>query len=69
LNYRYNSRLPTVITVAGFLEGIEGRLASRLQDPKLSNVIPIFAPDYRSQMSQSADTGTKPPRNKPRRWR
>jgi DNA replication protein DnaC len=49
LNYRYNSRLATVITVAGFLEGIEGRLSSRLQDPKLSNVITIFAPDYRSQ--------------------
>ncbi len=50
LNYRYNSQLATVITVAGFLEGIEGRLSSRLQDPKLSNVIPIFAPDYRSQV-------------------
>ncbi|MBE0481840.1 MAG: ATP-binding protein [Dehalococcoidia bacterium] len=49
LNYRYNSRLPTVITVAGFLERIEGRLSSRLMDPRLSNVIPIFAPDYRSQ--------------------
>ena len=49
LNYRYNSRLPTVITVAGFLEGIEGRLASRLMDPQISNVIPISAPDYRSQ--------------------
>ncbi|TET75875.1 MAG: AAA family ATPase [Dehalococcoidia bacterium] len=55
LNYRYNSRLATVITVAGFLEGIEGRLSSRLQDPKLSNVITIFAPDYRSQ--------TRPPEN------
>lgn len=50
LNYRYNSRLATVITVAGFIEGVEGRLSSRLQDPKLSNVIPIFAPDYRSQV-------------------
>ena len=49
LNYRYNSQLPTVITVAGFLEGIEGRLSSRLMDPKLSNVIPISAPDYRSR--------------------
>jgi DNA replication protein DnaC len=68
LNYRYNSRLPTVITVAGFLEGIEGRLASRLQDPKLSNVIPIFAPDYRSQMSQSAEDARNP-RRKPRKWR
>jgi DNA replication protein DnaC len=67
LNYRYNSRLATVITVAGFLEGIEGRLASRLQDPKLSNVIPISAPDYRSQTKPSEDS--KPSRNKPRKWR
>jgi DNA replication protein DnaC len=50
LNYRYNSRQPTVITVAGFVEGLEGRLISRLTDPKLSNYIPIFAPDYRSQI-------------------
>lgn len=67
LNYRYNSRLSTVITVAGFLEGIEGRLSSRLMDPKLSNVIPIFAPDYRSQVKPAEDS--KPPRQKPRRWR
>lgn len=67
LNYRYNSRLPTVITVAGFLDGIEGRLASRLQDPKLSNVIPIFAPDYRNQTKPAEDS--KPSRNKPRKWR
>jgi len=67
LNYRYNSRLATVITVAGFLEGIEGRLASRLQDPKLSNVIPISAPDYRSQTKPAEDT--KPSRQKPRKWR
>jgi len=67
LNYRYNSRLSTVITVAGFLEGIEGRLASRLQDPKLSNVMTIFAPDYRSQVRPSDDS--KSSRQKPRRWR
>ena len=67
LNYRYNSRLPTVVTVAGFLENIEGRLASRLQDFKISNVIPIFAPDYRSQTKSSEDT--KPSRQKPRRFR
>lgn len=53
LNYRYNARLATVITVPGFLQGIEDRLSSRLMDPKLSNVIPIRAPDYRSL--------TKPP--------
>jgi DNA replication protein DnaC len=67
LNYRYNSRLATVITVAGFLEGIEGRLSSRLMDPKLSNVIPISAPDYRSQTKPAEDS--KPSRNKPRKWR
>jgi len=67
LNYRYNSRLPTVITVAGFLENIEGRLASRLMDPKLSNVIPISAPDYRSQVKLTEDT--KQSRQKPRRLR
>jgi DNA replication protein DnaC len=49
LNYRYNSRLATVITVAGFLEGIAGRLSSRLTDFALSTVIPISAPDYRSR--------------------
>ena len=53
LNFRYNSRLPTVFTIPGFLEGIERRLGSRLMDPKLSNVIPIFAPDYRSQLMPS----------------
>jgi DNA replication protein DnaC len=67
LNYRYNSRLPTVITVAGVLEGIEGRLSSRLMDPKLSNVIPISAPDYRSQTKPAEDS--KSSRNKPRKWR
>jgi len=57
LNYRYNSRLPTVITVAGFLEELEGRLSSRLQDPKLSNLIFIHAPDYRSQAKPPEDSG------------
>lgn len=66
LNYRYNSRLSTVITIPGFLEGIEGRLSSRLMDPKLSNVIPIFAPDYRSQLMPSEQQEKRPlrPRSK-----
>ncbi len=51
LNYRYNSRLPTVFTIPGFIESIEGRLASRLVDPKLSILIAISAPDYRSQLA------------------
>ena len=50
LNYRYNSRLPTVITATNpALESLDARLRSRLMDPKISNVIPIGAPDYRGQ--------------------
>ena len=66
LNYRYNSRLSTVITVGGFLEGIEDRLSSRLTDFALSNVIPISAPDYRSKVK--APENPKPYRQ-PRRGR
>ena len=66
LNYRYNSQMATVITIPGFLEGIEGRLSSRLMDPKLSNVIPIFAPDYRSQLKQAEERQS---RRQPRRGR
>ena len=65
LNYRYNSQLPTVITVGGFLEELQGRLSSRLTDPKLSNVIAIFAPDYRSQVKPAEPP--RPRRQPPRR--
>jgi DNA replication protein DnaC len=67
LNYRYNSQLPTVITVGGFLEELQGRLSSRLTDPKLSNVIAIFAPDYRSQVKPAEPP--RPRRQPPRRGR
>ncbi len=53
LNFRYNAQLPTVFTIPGFIEDIEGRLASRLMDPKISNTIPIWAPDYRSRLMPS----------------
>ena len=50
LNYRYNARLATVITATHpALESLDARLRSRLMDPKISNVIPIGAPDYRGQ--------------------
>ena len=67
INYRYNSRLPTVITVSGFLEGIEGRLASRLRDPEVSNVTPIFAPDYRNRLAEPEEEPKSS--RKPRRGR
>jgi len=50
LNYRYNLRLPTIITATHpSLEALEEQLRSRLMDPRISNVVPIGAPDYRGQ--------------------
>jgi DNA replication protein DnaC len=53
INYRYNSRLPTVVTMCCSLddEEIESRIGSRLADPKISLVFNITAPDYRTDRS------------------
>ena len=47
LNYRYNAKLPTVITTNLELEAIEIRVRSRMVDPSLSQIIHIAAPDFR----------------------
>jgi len=47
LNYRYNARLPTVITSNRPLEDIELRLRSRLADTELVKMYTILAPDFR----------------------
>ncbi len=47
INYRYNARLPTVITTSLSLDEIESRMSSRMADPRLSLVFNIRAPDYR----------------------
>jgi DNA replication protein DnaC len=51
LNYRYNARLPTVITTRYSLEEIqekfESSISSRLVDPKISNPFNITVPDFR----------------------
>jgi DNA replication protein DnaC len=46
-NYRYNARLPTVITTNHELEEVTLRLRSRLVDPDLTRIVSIIAPDYR----------------------
>jgi len=46
-NYRYNAKLPTVITTNRELEEIPLRLRSRLADPDLTRIVSITAPDYR----------------------
>ncbi len=47
LNYRYNARLPTVITTNRELEEIDERVRSRLVDPDLAEIVTILAPDFR----------------------
>jgi DNA replication protein DnaC len=47
-NYRYNARLPTVVTTNCELEEIEVRIRSRLSSIDLVQMVPILAPDYRA---------------------
>lgn len=46
-NYRYNTRLPTIITTNQEFESIEMRIRSRMVDPSLVRIIHISAPDFR----------------------
>lgn len=63
INYRYNARLPTVITtrysLEEILEEIDSSISSRLVDPKISVAFNIIAPDYRGDLRPSQK---KPPR-------
>jgi DNA replication protein DnaC len=47
LNYRYNARMPTVITSNHRLEDIDLRIRSRMADPDVAIVVTILAPDFR----------------------
>jgi DNA replication protein DnaC len=47
LNYRYNARLSTVITVGRPLEELPEAWVSRMYDDKVSLIFQIEAPDYR----------------------
>ena len=50
LNYRYNAKLPTVITTVHTMDEdeIETRIASRLADMKICTFFQITAPDFRN---------------------
>lgn len=50
INYRYNARLPTIITTTSSLDEMESAVSSRLSDPRLSLVLNIMAPDYRTDL-------------------
>ncbi len=57
INYRYNARLPMVVTTCLSLDEIETRISSRMVDPRISLVFNIMAPDYRGNVKP-----TRPPR-------
>jgi DNA replication protein DnaC len=56
INYRYNERLPTVITTNCELKEIDVRLRSRLLDPQLRTLVPIHAPDYRRPVEATSQS-------------
>jgi DNA replication protein DnaC len=62
LNYRYMSRLPTVITTNQEFEELDPRLRSRLADSDLVQIVTILAPDYRQAGAQKdhSDLNTLP---------
>ena len=68
INYRYNARLPMVVTMCHSLdeEEIESRIGSRLADPRISTMFNIVAPDYRTDRSTARKARPTPP---PRRRR
>jgi DNA replication protein DnaC len=47
-NYRYNAKLPTVITSNHLLEAIDPRLRSRMTDPELCQIYMMLTRDFRS---------------------
>jgi DNA replication protein DnaC len=59
LNYRYNARLPTVITTNKDLKDIDQRVASRLSDAEIVSALNILAPDFRAgKLSLTSDIST-----------
>jgi DNA replication protein DnaC len=71
INYRYNSRLPTVITTRLSLDEImtevDSSISSRLVDRNISVTFAIIAPDYRTE--RKSNHKNTPPRGKPTRGR
>jgi DNA replication protein DnaC len=57
-NHRYNSELPTVITVSSRLPDLDKRLLSRITDGRLSRVIEITVPSYHGKSRKTSTRKT-----------
>jgi DNA replication protein DnaC len=70
INYRYNSRLPTVITTRYSLDEIMDKfdpsISSRLVDRNISVTFAIIAPDYRNERRPGQKRSSSPRPRSPR---
>lgn len=48
LNYRYETRLPTVITTSSSLDELDPRIRSRMQDMNVCQIFSIITPSYQT---------------------
>ncbi len=59
LNYRYETRLPTVITTSSSLEEIDPRIRSRMLDERVCRLYKIIVPAYKSQSAVKKTAGKR----------
>jgi DNA replication protein DnaC len=65
-NYRYNARLPTVVTMAQPVEEVDARLRTRMLDVARCTVFGIIAPSYRGSPQRRASRKTRPHKDRAR---
>ncbi len=53
LNYRYNARLPTIITTVYALEDLDERIRTRFLDPQRCTVFALMVPPYRGDAARA----------------
>jgi DNA replication protein DnaC len=65
LNFRYNAKLPTVITTNLGWDEIDGRLRARMSDERLANIHELKVPPYRFDDGRPSrpQRGQRAPRN------
>ena len=59
LNYRYETRLPTVITTSSTLDEIDPRIRSRMLDERVCRVFKIIVPPYKTKAAKPKPKTTK----------
>jgi len=73
INYRYNARLPTVITtrysMEEIMEHVDSSVSSRLADNKLSTIYNIRVPDFRTDATATSNQKKTSRKTNSKRWR